>query len=111
MLLDPDKFIAWDNQIACVFGIDLDDINNLPQNYAKFNLAISNFLKCCGKKPTNCLDGEYIDKSNYYYYTDRKLLDMILYLYANGKIKNDNKFNCEACKLVCGIRKELWELV
>lgn len=126
MLLNPYEFIAWDNKIMKKFGLheevqkEIKKLINLSKKnkkenklakiliislariYKNFNQAIGLFLKN-NKKPSGCLKNKY--KKSGYYYTDKKLLDMIFFLHTNTYI--DSYFHNEAEKLIEKVKKYL----
>ncbi len=115
MLLDPDKFIAWDNQIVKRFSLS----SNTCKHYQIFNDLIDNFINKKEKEINNIKQyaEKYMEEENYInqdYHKIKKLLDMIFWIAYNkiGIFESDRtdtllesplKFYCYTEKLVISI--------
>ena len=93
MVLNPHLFIAWDNQIAPLFGLNPKN----PEDFAIFNILVSNFIN------RNKNIAEYLESK--YEYPIRRILDMILYIYANKKLEKEKDFSACAIELINLIQK------
>jgi len=79
MVLAPDRFIAWDSNIAQTIQLDHHD----PYDYELFNIMVSNFIQ------RNQVLVSYFEK-RFGNYPIRRLIDMVLY---TGVTKGVNS-NC-----------------
>ena len=93
MVINPNKFIAWDNQIAEKFSLSPRE----PEDFHMFNILIDNFIQ----RNANFMKAveDYISYRYRYRYEIKRILDMIFYLYANKRL-DDERFQQKAQELI-----------
>jgi len=91
MLLDPNRFIAWDSKIARRFGLNHNKNSKSKSEYERFNKLINKFIER-NKILVDCMVDyaeQYTEYKSYIKdnnpYEIKKLLDMIFWITYNRK--------------------------